>query len=148
MAASLSVYSNAILKAFTGGAAGGVDWDTNAIKMALMTAYTPSEDHATMTAAIAAGTEHSTANGYTANGATLGTKTNTNSGGVITFGSASVVWTATGALTAKYAICYDSVTDTPLFWINLDGSAGDVTATDAAFTITDASGWFSIDVSP
>jgi len=148
MAAVLSMYSNAILNAFTGGAAGGVDWDTNAIKMALMTAYTFSEDHATMTAAIAAGTQHSAANGYSTGGATLGTKTNTNTGGVITFGSASVVWTATGALTAKYAICYDSVTDTPLFCINLDGAGGDVTATDAAFTITDASGWFSIDVSP
>jgi len=148
MASVLGMYSNAILKAFTGGAAGGVDWDTNAIKMALMTAYTPGEDHATMTAAIAAGTQHSAANGYSTGGATLGTKTNTNTGGVILFGSASVVWTATGALTAKYAICYDSITDTPLFWINLDGAAGDVTATDAAFTITVPDGYFSINVSP
>ena len=147
MAASLSVYSNAILKAFTGGAAGGVDWDTNAIKMALLSAYTPSEDHATWTAALAAGTQVSNA-GYTAGGATLASKTNANSAGIILLGSASVAWTATGAMTAKYAVCYDSVTDTPLFWINLDGAGGDVTATNAAFTITNASGYFSINVSP
>lgn len=82
MAAVLSMYSNAILKAFTGGAAGGVDWDTNAIKMALMTAYTPSEDHATWTVALAAGTQHAAANGYSTGGAALGTKTNTNTAGV------------------------------------------------------------------
>lgn len=144
MAATLVMYGNAIKNMATGG----IDWDTNAIKMALLTAYTPDEDHETFTAAVAAGTQHSAANGYSTGGATLANVTNDYAAGVTTFGSDSVVWTATGALTAKYAVCYDSVTDNAIFYINLDGAAGDVTATDADFTITNASGWFSIDVSP
>jgi hypothetical protein len=146
MAAVLYMYGNAPKNAFKGL----IDWDTNAIKMGLLTAYTKTavEDQETWTAVKADGTEHANANGYTTGGATLGTKTNAYASGVTTFGSASVVWTATGALTAKYAVCYDSVTDNAIFYIDLDGAGGDVTATDANFTITDASGWFSIDVSP
>jgi len=143
MAATLYMYGTAPHDAFTGA----IDWDTNTIKMGLLTAYTASEDHATWTAVKAAGTEHGAANGYATGGATLGSKTHAYASGVSTFGSASVVLTATGALTAKYAVCYDSATDAAIFYIDLNGGA-DVTATDADFTITDASGWFSIDVSP
>lgn len=145
MAATLHVYGPAMKNGFIAG----LDWDTNAIKMALMTAYTPSEDHETFTAVKAAGTEHSNANGYTTGGATLASKTNSCSGGITTFGSASVIWTANaGDITAKYAVCYDSVTDKVLFYINLNGGA-DFTAYDGNdLTITNPSGWFSIDVSP
>ena len=145
MAAALVMYGNAPHNAFNGD----INWDgAGNLKMALLTAYTPSEDHDTFTAAVAAGTEHAAANGYSTGGVALGTVTHTYATGVSTFGSASVVWTATGALTAKYAVCYDVASDKAIFYINLDGAAGNVTATDAAFTITDATGWFSIDVSP
>lgn len=145
MAASLSVYGNAIKNGFIAG----LDWDTNAIKMALMTAYTPSEDHETFTAVKAAGTEHSNANGYTTGGATLANKTNAYSGGITTFGSDQVSWSASGGdITAKYAVCYDSVTDKVLFYVNLNGGA-DFTAYDGNnLVITNPTGWFAINVSP
>lgn len=143
MAAVLSVYGEAIQSAFTGL----IDWDTNAIKMMLCTGAGGAfnEDHDDITDI---SDEHAAANGYATGGATLGSKTQAYAAGVTTFGSASVVWAATGALTAKYAVCYDSITGALIFHINLDGAGGDVTATDANFTITNASGYFSIDVSP
>lgn len=144
MAAVLNVYGPCIQSM----ARGLIDWDTNAIKCGLLTAYTPSEDHDTWTVVKAAGTEHANANGYATGGATLGTKTQAYAAGITLLGSASIVWTATGALTGKYVCVYDSVTDYVLFYVNLDGAGGDVTATDAAFTINNASGYFSIDVSP
>lgn len=147
MAAVLAMYGTAPHNAFNGD----INWDgASNLKMGLLTAYTPSEDHDTWTAVKAAGTEHAGAptNGYTTGGAEMLTVTHAYSTGVTTFGSANVAWTAVGALTAKYAVCYDVASDKAIFYINLDGAGGDVTATDAAFTITDASGWFSIDVSP
>lgn len=144
MAATLHVYANAIKNGFIAG----LDWDTNAIKMGLLTSYTPDEDHETWTAVKAAGAEHANANGYTTGGATLTSKTNVCSGGVTTFESDDVSWLASGDLTAKYACCYDSVTDKVLFYINLNGGA-DFTAYDGNdLTITNPSGWFSINVSP
>ena len=146
MAAVLSMYGNAPHQAFNGD----INWDgASNLKMALLTAYskTAVEDQITFTAVVADGTQHAAANGYATGGVVMGTVTHAYSAGVSTFGSASVVWTATGALTAKYAICYDVASDNAIFWIDLNSGA-DVTATDAAFTITDASGWFSIDVSP
>ena len=146
MAAVLKVYESAVHEAFNGA----VHLDSaNNLKMILMTAYTYDETDATYTTIKTDHTEHATANGYTVGGVVVGSVTHViNPAGVVTFGSASVVWTATGALTAKYAVAYDVASDAALFCIDLDGAGGDVTATDAAFTITDASGWFSIDVSP
>ena len=144
MAATLVMFGTAPHNAFNGD----INWDgASNLKMGLLTAYTPSEDHDTWTAVKAAGTEHGTANGYTVGGVVLGTVTHDYAAGISTFGSASVTWTATGALTAKYACCYDVASDKAIFYINLNAGA-DVTATDAAFTITDATGWFSINVSP
>ena len=147
MAAVLTMYGLAPHAAFNGD----INWDgASNIKVGLLTAYTPDYDaHDTWTAVKAAGTEHGAANGYSTGGVVMGSVTHGyTAGGVTLFGSASIIWTATGALTAKYAVAYDVASDNAIFCINLDGAGGDVTATDAAFTITDASGWFSIDAQP
>jgi hypothetical protein len=142
MAVTLVMYGTSMHDALNGT----VDWDSGDIYMGLLTAYTFSEDHTTWTEVKAAGTEHSTANGYTVGGKTVGTTTHAYASGISTFGSPDVVWTATGALTAAYAICFNNSTGVAIFCINFGGN---VTATDAAFTVDDTpDGYFSIDVSP
>lgn len=143
MTVPIYVYENAI-KNFELGL---IDWDSHAIKCGLLTAYTPSESHETWTAVKAAGTEHSAANGYATGGATLAGKTNVCSGGITTLGCSTIVWTATGTLTARYAVLYDSVTDNVIAYIPLNGGS-DFSASDADLTIADPNGLFSIDVSP
>ena len=142
MAVTLSMYGTSMHD----GMNGTLDWDSGNIYMGLLTAYTFSEDHATWTAVKAAGTEHSTANGYTVGGKTVGTATHDYVAGISTFGSPDVVWTATTALTAAYAIVFNTSTDVAICCINF---GGDVTATGAAYTVDDTpDGYFSIDVSP
>ena len=63
-------------------AAGGIDFDTDTIKMALvLSGYTPSLTHDEW--ADASASEHANANGYTTGGATVtGTVTNTGSAAI------------------------------------------------------------------
>lgn len=94
--------------------------------------------------------ELSTANGYTAAGATLGSVTWTESSGVITFDAADTAWTLTGAgITYKYIIIYDdtATNDDLLGFVNVDDSGGSATISPAAgvHTVTwNASGLFSL----
>ena len=145
MAAVLKMFNSGVHEAYQAG----IHWDdANNLKMCLMTAYTYDETDATYTQVVIDHTEHATANNYTVGGVIVGSPTHATVAGVITYGSASVVWTATGALTAKYALLYENTNKNLIFCIDLDGAGGDVTATDADFTITDALGWFSIDTTP
>ena len=82
--------------------------------------------------------ELSTANGYTAGGQAMGTKTNDYTSGtnVVAFKAADVVWTATGTLTARTAVTSDttpgSAATNPL--LTFHQSDSDISATDASGT--------------
>lgn len=120
---------------------GTIDLDTHTFKVALVAStYTPSASTHTVFADVT--NELSTANGYTAGGATLGTVTWTQSGGTATFDAADTQWTASGgSITARYAVIYDDTPTTPadplVAYILLDTTPADVTATDGNnFTLT------------
>lgn len=133
-------------KAFTALANKEIDWGSDTIKVALCSAsYTP--DQAAHDYYNDITNELTTANGYTAGGATLGSKTETITAGVKAFDAADVTWTST-TITARYAVIYDDTPATaatkPLigyvdFGEDLSSSAGDFKITWAAggiFTIT------------
>lgn len=87
-----------------------VDWDTDTIKVALCTSsYTPDQDAHDFFNDIT--NELSTANGYTAGGATLSASAPTydTASNEIRLDAADVSWTATeSGITARYAIVYKS----------------------------------------
>jgi len=129
------------------------DLDSDTLKVALFSAYTYAATHQFLSDALAAGTQ-SSGTGYTSGGATLGSVTWTRSGDVYTLDAADTSWNATGgSLAAKYAIIYDSTpasdaTRTLIGYVNLDGAAGTLTATDANFAITwNASGILTVTAS-
>ena len=84
-----------------------IDWDTDTIKVALTTStYTPAQDTHDYFDDI---TNEVTGTGYTAGGATLGSKTitQTDATNKQTFDAADVSWT-TSTITARYAVIYKS----------------------------------------
>jgi len=111
----------------------------NALKIALATsasnaATTSVNNYASLT------NELSTANGYTSGGATI-SQTWTGTSTVTHALSANVVWTATGTITARFAILYDN-TDTNKTIIAhclLDSTPADVSVTSGN-TLTISSG--------
>jgi hypothetical protein len=117
-----------------------IDIDSDTIKVMLLSAYTYAATHQYVSDVKGAGTEAS-GTGYSAGGATLGSVTWTRSTDVYKFDAADTSWTTTGgALTAKYAVIYDSTpgsdaTNPVIGYINLDGSGGDVTSTNGTFSI-------------
>lgn len=125
-----------------------IDYLADTIKVTLHTsAFTPVQD--TMNYADDLANELGTANGYTAGGGTLGTKTNTYTGAtnITEWGGADFVWTATGVLTARTAVVSDVTPGTaatnPL--LTYHQSDVDVSATDAAWTFDiPPSGIFSV----
>ncbi len=126
---------------------GTIDLDTHTFKVMLVSsAYTFSASH-TVKADIT--NELSTANGYTAGGATLGSVTWAHSGGTATFDAADTVWTASGgSITARRAVIYDdtAANDELVASVLLDTTPADVTATDGN-TLTlqwNASGIFTL----
>lgn len=101
--ATTKTYGSLITKAFNKE----IDWDTDTIKVALVTsAYTPNQDTHDYWDDVSANEASGT--GYTAGGATLGSKTVTYTAGtnVTTFDAADVSWT-TSTITARYAVIYD-----------------------------------------
>lgn len=123
-----------------------IDFDSDTIKVALCTStYTPNQNTHDYFNDI---TNEVTGTGYTAGGATLGTKTVTQSTTTYTFDAADTVWT-TATVTARYAIVYDATPGTaatnPL--IGYIDFGADVTATAGDFTIVwNASGIFTMTV--
>lgn len=147
MSASITIY-NKFLEYMADGT---IDLDGDTFKVALVSStYTPSASTHTVYADIT--NELSTANGYTAGGATLGTVTWTESGGTVTFDAADASWTASGgSITARYAVIYDDTPSTPVAkplvaYVLLDTTPADVTATDGnTFTLSwNASGIFTL----
>jgi len=127
-----------------------IDLDNDTFKVMLTSSsYTPNAG--THTAKADVTNELSTANGYTAGGATLGSVTWTRSGATVTFDAADTVWTASGgSIVARYAVIYDDTTTSPadalVAYILLDTTPADVTTT-AGNTLTlqwNASGIFTL----
>lgn len=127
MAASLTFY-NSFSETIGDGT---IDLDTHTFKVMLVSsAYTFSAAHTVKTDIT---NELSTANGYTAGGATLASVTWNRSSGVTTFDAADTVWTASGGpITARRAIIYDdtAANDDLVCSILLDTTPADVTAPD------------------
>lgn len=127
MAASLTFYNS--FREYV--ADGTIDLDTHTFKVMLVASgYTPSAAH-TVKADVT--NELSTANGYTAGGATLGSVTWGHSGGTATFDAADTTWTASGgSIVARYAVIYDdtAASDELVCYILLDTTPADVTTTD------------------
>lgn len=91
--------------------------------------------------------ELSTANGYTAGGATLGSVTWNESSGTVTFDAADVAWTLTSTgITYKYQVVYDNTSTNKdlLGYVDVDGSGGSISPTAGTHTIVwNASGIFT-----
>ncbi len=125
-----------------------VDWDTDTIKVALLSnAYTPDQDAHDYFNDVSANEVSGT--GYTAGGNTLASKTITYDSGsnVITLDAADTTWSSS-TITARYAVVYGSTgtaSSSPLIGYVDFGS--DQSSSNGNFTITwDATGIVRITV--
>ena len=122
-----------------------LDLDSDTLKVMLVTSsYTPNfgtHDFKDDVSNEVSGT------GYSAGGATLGSVTLTQSGGTITFDAADTAWSSS-TITARGAVIYDdTLTDDPLI-AYIDFGA-DYSSSNGTFTIAwNASGIFTIDLTP
>lgn len=113
---------------------GGIDLDTDTLKVALVTSsYTPSTAH-TVWADVSAN-EVASGDGYTTGGVALANPVATNS----TVDYDDVVWTAL-TKTFRYAVGYKvgtvgALTNPLLFWILLDSTPADVVSSGSNYTI-------------
>ena len=114
---------------------GTIDMDdatANTFKLALFTStHTPSTADTTFSALT---NELTTLYGYTAGGKGLESITWVQTSGVSKFDAADVVWTAaSGSITARYAVLYDTTVAAAgdlIGYFLLDATPADVTATD------------------
>ena len=126
-----------------------IDWDTDTIKVALLTnSYTPDQDAHNYYDDVVANEVSGT--GYTAGGNTLANKTNTYNSGtnVIVLDADDTTWSSS-TITARYAVVYDATPATnatkPLIGYVDFGS--DQSSNNGNFTITwDATGIVMITV--
>jgi hypothetical protein len=131
---------------------GTIDLDTHVFNLQLHTStYTPSAAHDELADLT---NEHANNNGYTTGGIALANITWSQTGGVATFDSDPVVWTASGgSIVARYAVLIDltATNDKLIGYMLLDATPADVTATDGnTLTVTPhaTQGWFQITVNP
>ena len=135
-------------KHFTGLYNKEFDYDTDTIKVALATAtYTPDQDAHDYFNDI---TNEVSGTGYTAGGATLGSKTVTYTGATNKFvlDAADTSWSSS-TITARYAIVYCSTgTASTSLLVGYQNFGADVSTTSGTFTIVwNASGIVEITVS-
>jgi len=127
-----------------------VDWDTDTIKVALLTnAYTPDQDAHNYFDDVST-YEVSGATGYTAGGATLANKTNSynSATNVIVLDADDVTWSSS-TITARYAVIYDAspATNATKPLIGYVDFGSDQSSSNGNFTITwDATGIVRITV--
>lgn len=113
---------------------GGIDLDTDTLKVALVTSsYTPNTAHDEW--ADVSANEVATGSGYTTGGVTLASPVATNDN----IDYADVTWTAL-TKTFRYAVCYKSgsgggLTNPLLFYILLDSTPADVVSTGSNYSI-------------
>ena len=115
--------------------AGDIDVDTNALKIALCSSA--SNIDATVETYAALIGELATANGYTNGGEALTTVAWSQTTGDEALTADDVVWTASGgAITARFAVVYDSTSGYIIAFLLLDDTPADVSAPDGqTFTI-------------
>lgn len=117
-----------------------IDFSADTFKIALFTSSSNANDPTKLVYGDLTN-ELSTANGYTAGGATLTSVSWTQSTVTVTFSCAAAAWTASGgSITARYAVIYDSTPTTPLkpliCWTLLDTTPADAVATNGTtFTV-------------
>jgi hypothetical protein len=143
MPASAKLYGKAMHSAFSGL----INLPSDTIKAALCTSsYTPDQDAHDYFNDISG---EVVGTGYTAGGATLGTKTLTYDGpsNTVTFDAADTSW-ATSTITARYAVIYkDTGTPSTSPLIGYVDFGADVSTTAGTFQITwNASGIFALSV--
>jgi len=126
-----------------------IDWDTDTIKVALLTnAYTPDQDaHNYLDDVVA---NEVTGTGYTAGGNTLANKTNTynSATNVIVLDADDTTWSSS-TITARYAVVYDAspATNATRPLIGYVDFGSDQSSSNGNFTITwDATGIVRITV--
>lgn len=130
MAASITAYNKLWRLLMTGG----VDLDTDTLKLALVTSsYTPSGAHTQWSDA--SSYEVSSGNGYTSGGLTLANPV----GADATIAYDNAVWTSL-TKTFRYAVCYKSgsgggYTNPLLFYILLDTTPNDIVCSGSNYTI-------------
>jgi hypothetical protein len=141
MAVTAHVYDNAI----TSLANKEVDWGTDTVKVMLATSsYAVNQATHQYKSSV---TNEVTGTGYTARGATLGSKTEVITAHVKKFDAADVSWTAS-TITARYAVVYDDTgSDATSALIAYVDFGADVVSTAGTFSITwDANGIFTVTV--
>jgi len=139
--ATTKTYGSLITKAFNKE----VDWDTDTIKVALVSSsYTPNQDSDDYWDDVSSYEVSGT--GYTAGGATLGSKTvgYTSGTNVTKFDAADVSWTSS-IITARYAVVYlstgSSSTSVLIAYVDF---GSDQSSSSGTFSITwSASGIFT-----
>jgi hypothetical protein len=126
-----------------------IDWDTDTIKVALLTnAYTPDQDaHNYLDDVVA---NEVTGTGYTAGGNTLANKTNAynSATNVIVLDADDTTWSSS-TITARYAVIYDAspATNATKPLIGYVDFGSDQSSSNGNFTITwDATGIVRITV--
>jgi hypothetical protein len=124
-----------------------VDFDTDTMRVALLTGHTPNQDaHDFFNDVVA---NEITGTGYTARGAALGSKTVTydTASDQVRMDAADTTWT-TSTLSATHAVVYkDTGTDATSPLMGLVDFGGTVSTTAGTFQITwDATGIIVIDV--
>lgn len=126
---------------------GTMDMDGDTFKMILLNNSHTRTVTNTLYSQVSAN-ELSTANGYTAGGATLASVTFGHTSGTVKWDSADVSWTASGgSITAYHGVIYDDTVTSPAdalcIDINFDGvqTAGD--GTDFVVAPDASNGWFT-----
>ena len=113
-----------------------IDWVNDSIKVMLCTSsYTPDQDTHQYKSSV---TNEVSGTGYSAGGATLGSKTHAYTSGTntITLDAADTTWSSS-SITARYAVIYDSTpaTDATRPLIAYVDFGADVTSSGGPFTI-------------
>jgi hypothetical protein len=118
---------------------GDVAFASDTIKAMLLATYTPSASHDTLADVLGAGTE-TTGSGYTAGGATLGSKTIAAASNVTTLDAADLSWTTSnpGTLSAAYLVYYKSTgVNSTSYVLAYEDLGGTQTASNGgAFSVT------------
>lgn len=138
---TITLYNNAKLKLVDGS----FDLDTHTFKIILLNnSHAFNAAHTQLSDVTA--NQLATANGYTQNSMTLGSVTLGQTGGVVTFDAADVVWTASGSgITASYAVVYNDTVANDLLLFNMTFSGPESAGSGTNFNIIwDATGIFQI----
>jgi hypothetical protein len=148
LAVSAKWYGLGLKAQYDSTSANRVDWVNDTIKVALTTSsYTPNQDTHDFFDDV---TNEVTGTGYSAGGATLGTKTLTydTATNEVRLDAADAVWT-TSTITARYAVVYKSTgTASTSLLLGYVDFGGDQSTSSADFTISwDSTGVLKITAS-